>query len=381
VPKSKLAVKQECFPLDLYFCRDCTHVQLLDVVDSSLLFEHYVYVSGTSPSYVRHLEEYADTVSRFVGLREGELVVEIGSNDGTLIEAFKRNHGATTLGIDPARNLVEAATAKGIETIPAFFTSALSAELAEERGRARVIAANNVFAHIDDLDDVVDGVRALLAPDGIFVFEVSYLLDVVDKVLFDTIYHEHLSYHAVSPLVTFFQAHGLELIEVFHVPTHGGSLRGVVQHKGGRCRVGPSVARALALEVKGGLQELATYRTLSDRVNAIGHTLKQLLTRLRRQGRSIAGFGAPAKATTLMYHFGIGSEFIEFIADDSPLKQGMYTPGMHIPVLPAEALAERRPDYLLILAWNFAESIIAKNHAFREAGGRFILPLPQVEVV
>lgn len=381
VPESALSVTQERFPLDVYFCRKCTHVQLLDIVDPRILFEHYVYVSGTSPSFVRHFDDYAEIVSRFVGLREGALVVDIGSNDGTLLKAFKQRHGARVLGIDPARNLAETATSEGIETIPAFFTVSLAGELAHDHGKATVITANNVFAHIDDLDAVAEGVRMLLAEDGVFVFEVSYLLDVVDKVLFDTIYHEHISYHAVRPLVRFFQSHDLELIEAFRVSTHGGSLRGVVQHKGGPRQVGRSIDQALALEEKHRLGELATYREFAKRVNAIGRELKSLLAGLHSQGKSIAGFGAPAKATTLMYHLGIGPELVGFIVEDSPLKQGMYSPGMHIPILSPATIEERRPDYLLILAWNFAGPIIAKNGPFRQAGGHFIIPLPKVEVV
>jgi SAM-dependent methyltransferase len=381
VPAEERNVPQEVFPLELFFCQDCTHLQLLDVVDPKLLFENYVYVSGTSPSFVRHFEEYSDAVARMLDLPRGALVLDIGSNDGTLLRAFKDRHGARILGVDPARNLAEMATAAGIETIADFFSPSLAARLATERGKVAVITANNVFAHVDDLGGVANGVRTLLADDGLFVFEVSYLVDVVKKILFDTIYHEHLSYHAVRPLIPFFEKHGLELIEAFRVPSHGGSLRGVAQLRGGPHRRGQSVAQALAKEQELGLQILATYRELAKRIDALGSDLRALLARLRKQGKSIAGFGAPAKATTLMYHFGIGPEVMDFIVDDSPLKQGMFTPGMHIPVLSAQAVEERKPDYLVILAWNFAAPIIAKNAGFRNKGGKFIVPVPKVEVV
>lgn len=381
VSRDETSIRQEVFPLDVFFCRDCTHVQLLDIVDPRLLFEHYVYVSGTSPSFVRHFEEYSDFVTRVVALPRDALVVDIGSNDGTLLRAFMERHAARVLGIDPARNLAEAATAAGIETLAEFFTAPLAARLASERGRAAVITANNVFAHVDDLGGVVDGVHGLLAPDGVFVFEVSYLLDVVENILFDTIYHEHLAYHAVRPLVPFFERHGMELIEATRVPTHGGSLRGIAQLRGGPRKRGTSVADALALEQAAGLGELSTYLEMAKRIKALGQELGALLKELRRQGKSIAGFGAPAKATTLMYQFGIGPGLVDFIVDDSPLKQGLFTPGMHIPVLPAQAIGERKPDYLVILAWNFAKPIIAKNTQFRERGGRFIVPVPKVEVI
>lgn len=381
VSRGQTGTQQETFPLDVFFCEDCTHVQLLDVVDPRLLFEHYVYVSGTSPSFVRHFEHYSDFVAQLTGLRRGALVVDIGSNDGTLLRAFEQRHGARVLGIDPARNLAEAATKAGIETLPEFFTATLAERLASERGKASIITANNVFAHVDDLGGVVDGVRSLLAPDGVFVFEVSYLLDVVGDILFDTIYHEHLAYHAVRPLIPFFDRHGMELIDAVRVPTHGGSLRGVAQLARGPRQRGGSVADALALEQKAGLEKLATYRAFARRIDALGQELGALLNDLKGQGKSIAGFGAPAKATTLMYHFGIGPQLVDFIVDDSPLKQGLFTPGMHIPVLSAQAIPERNPDYLVILAWNFAKPIVEKNAAFRARGGRFIVPLPRVEIV
>jgi SAM-dependent methyltransferase len=381
VPPEGLSAPQERFPLDLYFCEDCTHLQLVDVVDPDALFANYVYVSGTSPTFVRHFEDYSDAIARLVALPREALVVDIGSNDGTLLRAFKDRHQARVLGIDPARNLAEAATAAGIETIAAFFTPALAEELAATHGRAAVITANNVFAHVDDLGGVADGVRSLLADDGVFAFEVSYLVDVVENILFDTIYHEHLCYHAVRPLIPFLERHGLDLIEAVRVPTHGGSLRGIAQRRGGPRARGRSVAAALANEQELGLHRLSTYQALAKRIDGLGAELRALLTRLRGEGKTIAGFGAPAKATTLMYHFGIEPEVVGFIVDDSPLKQGMFTPGMHIPVLSPRAIEEHRPDYLLILAWNFAAPIIAKNDAFRQRGGKFIVPVPKVEVI
>lgn len=380
VAREHLGEPQQRFPLDVFLCRACTHVQLLDVVDPRVLFENYVYVSGTSPSFVRHFETYAREVAEYAGLGAGDLAVDIGSNDGTLLRAFKAL-GAKVLGIDPARDIAATATATGIETLPAFFTPEVAQRVAGEHGRARIIAANNVFAHIDDLGGVADGVRDLLAPDGVFTFEVSYLLDVVEKVLFDTIYHEHLAYHAVRPLLPFLRCHGLQLIEAIRVPTHGGSLRGIAQRAGGPRPVGTSVGKALQAEAAAGLEQLTTYQSLSRRIDKLAGKLRGLLIRLKAEGKTIAGFGAPAKATTLMYHFGIGPDVVDFIVDDSSLKQGLYTPGMHIPILAPQAVAERKPDYLIILAWNFAEPIIAKNADFRAAGGHFIVPLPKIEII
>jgi len=371
---------QPVFPLDLHFCRGCGHVQLLTVVDPRVLFENYVYVSGTSPVFVRHFEAYADDVMRYFSLERGALAVDIGSNDGTLLGFFQKA-GLRILGIDPAKAIAEAATARGIPTIAGFFTPASAARIRAEHGPAAVITANNVFAHIDDLSGVTEGVRSLLSPDGVFVFEVSYLVDVIEKTLFDTIYHEHLCYHSVRPLIPFFRAHGMELIEAIRVDSHGGSLRGIARLAGGKWPVGASVAAALETEAKMGLERPDTFRRFGQNIDAIGVELAGLLKGFKRDGRAIAGFGAPAKATTLMYHFGIGSDIIDFIVDDSPLKQGLFSPGLHVPVVPGSVIAERHPDYLVVLAWNFAASIIAKNAAYRDRGGHFIVPLPRVEVV
>jgi len=380
VPPEDAAKEQARFPLDVFFCRDCAHVQLLDVVDPKVLFENYVYVSGTSPVFVKHFEDYANDVMHRFSPASGGLAVDIGSNDGTLL-GFFQNAGIKVLGIDPARDIADQATKSGIETICGFFSQQLAQTILKDRGPAAVITANNVFAHIDDLAGVTQGIHGLLSDDGIFVFEVSYLLDVYEKTLFDTIYHEHLAYHSVKPLMSFFDRHGLELIEAIRVDSHGGSLRGMVQKKGGPHTPGASVGQLVTAEEAAGLDRAETFLAFSGHIDARKRELSDMLRGLKAEGKAIAGFGAPAKATTLMYHFGIGPELIDFIVDDSPLKQGLLTPGMHIPVVGSEAIAEQKPDALVILAWNFAEPIMAKNDVFHQAGGRFIIPLPEVRMI
>ncbi len=380
VPASELGREQARFPLDVFFCDSCGHVQILDVVDPRVLFENYVYVSGTSPVFVRHFDSYAqDLIARY-SPPQGSLAFDIGSNDGTLLKAFQKA-GLHVQGIDPALEIAKRATESGIPTIAGFFTPQTAREVRAKRGPASIITANNVFAHIDDLGSVADGIRELLAPEGVFVFEVSYLVDVYEKTLFDTIYHEHLDYHSVKPLIGFLKRHGLELIEAIRVDSHGGSLRGVAQLAGGPWKAGASVGEAVANEARLGLDKAETLKAFARQIEQKKQELSGLLRKLKSEGKRIGAFGAPAKATTLMFHFGIGPELIDFIIDDSPLKQGLYSPGLHIPVLPAQAIIERKPDYLVILAWNFARPIIDKNPAFREAGGHFIIPLPNVEVV
>lgn len=380
VGAAELEKTQERFPLDLFFCEACGHVQLQDVVDPRVLFENYVYVSGTSPVFVRHFQAYADDVIARFQVPAGSLVVDVGSNDGTLLSCFAKA-GLRVQGVDPARDIAADASARGIPTIADFFTPALAASIRADKGAAKVVTANNVFAHVDDLKGVVDGIRTVLDDDGVFVFEVSYLVDVFEKTLFDTIYHEHLAYHSVQPLIRFLAANGMELIEALRVDSHGGSLRGIAQLKGGPRPVGASVADAVALEQRLGLDKAATFLAFARDIDDRKRQLGELLRGLKADGKRIAGFGAPAKATTLLYHFDLGPDIIDFIIDDSPLKQGLFTPGMHIPVLPGSAIAEKKPDYLVVLAWNFAKPIIEKNAAFREAGGKFIVPLPLVEVV
>ena len=370
---------QPTYPLELFLCDECGHLQLLDVVNARLLFENYVYVSGTSPKFVDHFREYAAEVAAQQQLARGDLVVEIGSNDGTLLRFFKEA-GARTLGIDPAREIAARATENGIETWPTFFSPAVAAEVKAQHGSAGLVCANNVFAHIDDLSGAVEGIRTLLSPHGSFVFEVSYLLDVFNKTLFDTIYHEHLDYHRVGPLRRFFRANGMELVDVKRVDTHGGSMRGFVRILDGSQPVGPAVDELEAVERDAGLHDPATYRQFAARIEASRRELTALLRGLKDDGQRIAGYGAPAKATTLMYHFGLGSDVIEFIVDDSPWKEGLYTPGLHVPVVAPSALYERPLDYVVVLAWNFAEQIIAQHAAFAEAGGRFIVPLPKLQV-
>jgi|TARA_B100002003_G_C14137285_1_gene546993 SAM-dependent methyltransferase len=380
VRESKIGETQHCFPLDVYQCLHCGHVQLLTAIQPETLFREYVYVSGTSPVFVNHFRSYAESIIQDYGILEDSLIVEIGSNDGTLLSFFKEK-GMRVLGIDPATIIAERTASIGIETIAHFFDEQLGREIHQERGPASVIPANNVFAHVDDLIGFVSGIRELLADDGIFVFEVSYLLDVYEKTLFDMTYHEHLSYHSVTPLKSFFQSQGLQLIHVERVDTHGGSLRGIVQKAGGFRETNDSIRKLVDLELKLGLNKPGTWVKFKERVDKKGQELMELLKLLKKKKKNISGYGAPAKSTTLMYQYGIDSDTIDYIVDDSPWKQTLFSPGLHIPLVSSSMLKRRPPDYLLILAWNFAESIMDNLKGFAEAGGKFIVPLPDLHVI
>ena len=366
--------------MDLFFCQGCAHLQLLDVVDPGVLFRDYVYASGTSPVFVRHFQDYASWICSRFAVGSGDQIVELGSNDGTLLKCFQ-SRDCKVLGIDPAEQIAREASESGIPTRTGFFSSVLATSLSAEGWKPKVVVANNVFAHIDDLEDVALGVKTLLGHSAVFVFEVSYLLDVVQKTLFDTIYHEHLDYHSVISLDRFLARLGLELIDVERTAPHGGSLRVVAQVKGGERARSSSVDQLILLERGAGLDQADTYRYFADNIDGLRRELRAVLDRVRVEGKTIAGFGAPAKATTLMHHFGLGSKDLMYVVDDSPLKQGLYSPGLHIPIVSAQELQKRPVDYLLILAWNFSQSIIEKNTRFSDAGGRFIVPVPKVEVV
>jgi SAM-dependent methyltransferase len=366
------------FPLELHRCDDCQHVQLLDVVDPELLFRDYVYVSGTSPSFVEHFLQLALTMQRHFAGQPGR-VLEIGSNDGTLLRQFQAL-GWEVLGVDPARSIASRAEASGVPTLNGFFDASLAAGIAASQPAFDLVCANNVLAHIDNLCEVVASARDLLAPGGLLVFEVSYWLDVFQRTLFDTIYHEHLDYHSVAPLKCFLERLGLELIEVERIASHGGSIRCIAQHTGGRRTPGSSVAELIETEQRLGITSDHAFAELGTRITGLGARLGGLLRDYRAHGRRIAGFGAPAKATTLAYQFGLDAETLDFIIDDSPLKQGLYSPGLGIPVLAASALDERGPEVLVVLAWTFAQSIIARHADWIARGGTLVVPLPELEI-
>lgn len=379
VSGAELGQDQPYFPLDVFQCEDCHHVQLLDVVNPAVLFENYVYVSGTSQAFVRHFESYAATLSKRLSPLADSLIVDIGSNDGTLLSFFKQR-GYRVLGVDPARKIAANASAAGFETLPLFFTPDLAGKIVTERGPATIVTANNVFAHAEDLTSIALGIAELLSPDGVFTFEVSYLVDVFQNVLFDTIYHEHIAYHAVGPLKRFFMRADLDLFAAERVSSHGGSLRGYVQKNGGPHVPDGSVDALIDMEQKLGLYRPATLKKFGDRIDRLRDRFKVTLQELSDAGNSIAGYGAPAKATTLLHHFGIEPGTLDYIIDDSPLKQGLFSPGQHIPIVSSDILGINPPDILIILAWNFADVIMKKNAAFAEQGRRFLIPVPDVRL-
>ncbi|WP_269606552.1 class I SAM-dependent methyltransferase [Prochlorococcus marinus] len=379
VKESEIALNQPLYPLNVYFCNECKHLQLVDVINPEYLYKNYLYVSGTSNVFVKHFNDYFQSIKE--NYFKNGLIIDIGSNDGTLLRFFQ-DDGFKVLGIEPAKKIATEALNKGIPTLIDFFSNDLSKEVLKNYGSASVITANNVFAHIDNPKSFLKGIKTLIKDSkGIFIIEVSYLLDVIKDNLFDTIYHEHLDYHSIISLNRFLNENGFEIFNVEHVDSHGGSVRIFIQLKNGQFDISNSVLEFVTKEMESGLDKIDTYLNFANKINHIGRELKTLLKSLKSKGKTIVGYGAPAKATTLMYHFDIGPEILSYIIDDSKWKQNLYTPGMHIPIVSKTFLKEKKPDYILILAWNFSSSIIKNNIDFQNKGGKFIIPLPNIEVI
>ena len=371
--KKDLARPEERYPLDLAFCPSCSLLQILETVPPEKLFREYLYFSSFSETMLRHAKEHALRLVREEKLGPRSLALEIASNDGYLLQYFLEA-GVPVLGVEPARNVAKAAEEKGVRTMAEFFTKDLAATLP----KADVVIANNVLAHVPDLNGFVAGIKTVLKPGGVATIEVPYVREMVDRTEFDTIYHEHLSYFSVAALDAIFARNGLVLDRVERLSIHGGSLLLFVRHeKRGRA----SVQAVLKEEEAWGVRRRDVYAQMGDRVAALRSALRRLLDDLKRNGKTIAGYGAAAKATILLNFFGIGSDDLAFVADRSPHKQGRFIPGARILVSPAERLLEAQPDYVLLMAWNFADEIFQQQAEYRRRGGKFILPIPEVKVV
>jgi SAM-dependent methyltransferase len=367
------------FPLDAYVCLDCGLIQVADQVPPGY-FRHYVYIPSASDQMHGHFSALADQMrGRFLADPDA-LTIDIGCNDGLFL-SFLNGHGRRTLGIDPATNIAELAREKGVDVVNEYFTPDVARKVRADQGPARVVVSTNTFHHVGDLDPFTLGVTILLGEDGVFVVEVPHALELVEQNEFDGIYHEHVSQLTVKSFVDHFRRFGLEVFDVEPLAVHGGSMRVFARPLGQGVATAPGVQEWIDREADRGLFSSATYDDFRSRVEGIRSELLSQLRRLKADGKTIAGYGASARGNTLLNYYGIGTETLEFVADRNPLKHGLYTPGMHVPVVPVEQLLESRPDYVLVIAWNFAEEIIGQLDAYRRAGGRFILPIPEPAIV
>jgi len=380
ITREQLNEPEKQYPLRVCVCRECGLFQLDHVVPPDELYrKNYPYLSSVTKTGREHFHGMATSICKKYGIGRDKLAIDVGSNIGVLLEGFKSN-GLRVLGIDPADNIVEMANKRGIETWPEYFNGNIATKVLKEKGRASVITGTNVFAHIDDLDDMMDAVSKILEDDGIFVFELPYLVDLLDNLEYDTIYHEHLSYISIKPLVKFFRKFKMELFDVERTGIHGGSIRVFVCKKG-KHKIQKAVDELVNLEDDKKVYDLKRLEKFSRDVQKQKEDLIDLLRSIKKQGKRIVGLSAPAKGNTLLNYCKIGTDYLDYVTEKAETKIGLYTPGTHIEVKDDASIIRDRPGYALLLAWNFAPEIIKNMEEFRKNGGKFIIPIPAPKVV
>ena len=368
------------YPLHVYVCESCFLVQLEQYETPDKIFSDYAYFSSYSDSWLKHCENYCtNMISRFK-LNKKKFVVEVASNDGYLLQYFAQQN-VPVLGIEPAANVAKVAVEKGVPTLVRFFGTELANELAAQNQFADLVLGNNVLAQVPDLNDFVEGLKILLKPAGVLTLEFPHLLRLIELNEFDTIYHEHFSYFSLITTVRIMEAHGLKVFHVEELPTHGGSLRVYACRTEDRTHsLEPSVTKVLADEENAGLTSPAGYDSFAEQVKETKRVLVEFLIQAAREGKSVAGYGAPGKSATLLNYCGIGTDFIEYTVDRSPYKQGRYLPGSHIPIHHPDRIRETKPNYVVILPWNLKDEITEQLQFIRHWGGRFVVPIPRVTV-
>jgi 2-polyprenyl-3-methyl-5-hydroxy-6-metoxy-1,4-benzoquinol methylase len=368
------------YPLHVYVCEECFLVQLEEYESAEHIFSDYPYFSSYSDSWLKHSENYCDKMIATFGLNRQSFVVEAASNDGYLLQYFVRRD-VPVLGIEPARNVAKVAVEKGVPTLVEFFGAQLAQQLASEGRSADLVLGNNVLAQVPDLNDFAEGLRILLKPAGVLTLEFPHLLRLMERNEFDTIYHEHFSYFSMLTTVRILEAHGLKVFDVEELATHGGSLRVYAcRTEDGMHAVQPRVSNLIAQEEKAGLGSVAGYESFARQVKETKMALVDFLLTAARQGKFVAGYGAPGKSATLLHYCGIGKDLVAYTVDRNPYKQGRFLPGTHIPIYHPDHIRETRPDYVVILPWNLKDEIVQQLQYIREWGGHFVVPIPRVEI-
>lgn len=380
IAKNDLERMEPAYPLRVCVCENCWLMQLQHVIPAEIMFRNYLYVPSTSKTMMRHFEHMCEETAKVAHVRKGNLVIDIGSNDGALLSFFKKK-GLDILGIDPAENIVKDANKRGIRTMCAFFSEETAKEARETYGQAKIITATNVIAHIDTIHDVVKGIKTLLHPQGVFVMEAPYVIDLLDNNEFDTIYHEHLSYFSIRPLKKLFELYGMKIIDVRKQDIHGGTVRVYATFENSTYEIHPRVEKFITEENLKKLHLRSTYDEFARRVKVIKRDLVSFLRRIKKEGRSVIGYGASAKGNVLTNYCHITPDLLDYIVDSTPYKHGKYTPGTHIPIYPESKLDSETPDYALLMSWNFADEIIEKQRNYRERGGQFIITIPYLKIV
>jgi SAM-dependent methyltransferase len=369
------------YPLHVYVCEDCLLVQLQEYVRPETIFTEYAYFSSYSDSWLQHAKTYTEMMVERFNIGAQSQVVELASNDGYLLQYFVQK-GIPVLGVEPAANVAQAAIKKGIPTVVKFFGTKTARALSAERGKADLLLGNNVLAHVPDLNDFVAGMKIMLKPEGLITMEFPHLMRLMDENQFDTIYHEHFSYFSFTTVEKVFAAHGLTLFDVEELPTHGGSLRIYARHRENTEE--PETCRVIDLRAReeaAGFMLLKTYLCFANKVEETKRTLLKFLVKAKREGKSIAGYGAPGKGNTLLNYCGIRTDFIDYTVDRNPYKHGKYTPGTHIPIYDPDKISETKPDYIFILPWNLKNEIMQQLAYVREWGAQFVVPIPAVTIL
>ncbi len=374
--KKDLLVPENKAPLKVAYCNECTLSQLTHTVNREFIFKNYLYFSSASTQLQEFFKDYAEEIIEKFPDKAKKLTIEIASNDGILLKPLKKM-GARVLGVEPAKNISKVANKEGIKTLPYFFNLKTSFKIQKEYGKAGLIIANNVLAHTDNPNDMISGVKNLLAENGVFMFQVKYLSDFIEKNEFDTIYHEHISYFSLRSLDFLLSKHGLKIFDVSHVSQEGGSIRVSVCHNNFKIKKNVSIKKFLEKEKKDGLYKINTYKKFSKKPLKVKENLTSILKKLKKNNFEIAGYGASAKGNTLLQYCNINKKLLNYIVDSSPYKQGKYTPQTHIPIVSPEKFKKDMPDYILLLAWNFKDSILSKEKWFLNQGGKFIIPIPE----
>jgi SAM-dependent methyltransferase len=376
----KLISQEIKFPLRLGLCNDCFFVQLLDIVDKEFMFKHYLYMTSASKPIVEHFKKYANEIyNNYLISKTESTVLEIGSNDGSMLLEFKKL-GAKVLGIEPAENIAKIANESGILTKNNFFSSTVAKEISKTENIS-VIVANNVVGHVEDLHDFMDGIKILIKENGIFVFEVPYLNDLIQKLEFDTIYHEHLSYFSLLPIINWVNQFGLEVFDIKKQSVHGGTIRVFITKKDNILQKN-SVQEFLDEERQYGLDKILTYEKFAQNIIDLKSELIESIIKVKKEKKSLIGYGASAKGNVLLNYCNIDHTILDFIIDTTPLKQGKFTPGTHIPILPPNKMETKGDgDLILLLAWNYEDAILEKEKLFRSKGGKFLIPIPKPRIL